>query len=150
MPDLTLESAPGELTTVFAQLQGMMLGEDDATIAVQHLARVAHQMIASSNGAGVSLLSDDGDRTSSAYTGDSVQAADALQYELGQGPCLSAWATGELQRVDDTLTDDRWASWQEAAAELGIRSVFSVPLSHRGRSLGALKVYARARGFWTG
>lgn len=135
-------TSPGELTTVFAQLHGMLLSQDDADAAVRQLARVAQQMIPGATGAGVSLLDEDGGRTSTASTDPAVEAADALQYELGTGPCLSAWATGRAQRVEDTAVDPRWASWSSAAAEAGIRSVLSAPLMHQGRALGALKIYA--------
>lgn len=140
------DPSPGELTTAFAHLHGMLLSEQDATTAVHQLARAAHQMIPAAAGAGVSLFDEDGTRITTAATDAVVAAADALQYDLGRGPCLSAWATGETQRVDDTTTDSRWASWETAAADAGIRSVLSAPLIHRGRTLGALKVYALAAG----
>ncbi|MGX5358226.1 GAF and ANTAR domain-containing protein [Kocuria sp. KH4] len=136
------DPSPGELTTVFAQLHGLLLSQDDATTAVAHLARVAHQVIPAAAGAGVSLLDDAGTRISTAATDPAVEAADAAQYELGQGPCLSAWATQEPQRIEDTITETRWAGWAASAAETGIRSVLSAPLVHRDRALGALKVYA--------
>lgn len=141
---MSSESSPGELTTVFARLHGMLLSEQDATTAVGQLARAAQQTIPSAAGAGVSLLSEEGTRISTASTDAVVEAADAAQYDLGMGPCLSAWGTGEPQRIDDTTTDSRWARWQAAAAASGIRSVLSTPLVHRGRTLGALKVYANA------
>lgn len=140
------EPPPGELSTVFARLRGMLLSEQDATTAVHQLARAAHQMLPSAAGAGASLLDEDGTRVTTAATDAVVEAADALQYELRQGPCLSAWATREPQRVDDTAVDPRWARWQAHAAEAGIRSVLSVPLAYRGDGQGALKVYATTPG----
>ncbi len=142
MSSASFDSSPGELSAVFAHLHGMLLSVDDATTAVHQLARAAHQMIPGAAGAGVSLLDEHGTRVSTASTGEAVEAADALQYELGQGPCLSAWATQEPQRVKDTTTETRWAAWESAAAEAGIRSVLSTPLVYRGHALGALKVYA--------
>ena len=143
------ESSPVELATVFAQLHGMFPSEEDATTAVQQVARAAHQHVPSATGAGVSLFDGAGTRVTTASTDTTVQAADDLQYRLGEGPCLSAWATTELQRIDDTAEDPRWARWQAAAAASGIRSALSTPLVHRGRCLGALKVYARAPGAFT-
>lgn len=136
------DMVPGELSTVFARLSGMLLADQDATAAVQELAFAARQMISSAAGAGVSLFDDDGDRTTTASTDTRVEAADALQYHLGQGPCLSAWATRSPQLVQDTTVDTRWGPWQAAAAESGIRSALSTPLLHESRALGAMKVYA--------
>ncbi len=131
-----------ELTTVFAHLHGMLLPVQDATTAVGHLARAVHQIIPVAAGAGISLLDGHGTQFTTAATDTLVEAADTLQYDLGQGPCLSAWATGQPQRIEDTVTDPRWAGWQAAAAEAGIRSVLSSPMIYRGRSPGAMKVYA--------
>jgi GAF domain-containing protein len=141
---MSSESFPGELTTVFAHLHGMLLSQHDATAAVGQLAGVARQLIPTAAGAGVSLLGEDGTRVSTASTDMAVEAADAAQYELGMGPCLSAWATQEPQRIEDTTTDPRWAGWVAAAAAAGIRSVLSTPMVYQGHSLGALKVYARS------
>lgn len=140
------EKMPGELTTVFAHLSGMLLAEHDAAAAVQQLAHAAHQVIPAAAGAGVSLFDEDGTRATTEATDAAVEAADALQYDLGQGPCLSAWATRTPQRVDDTTTDPRWEPWQAAAADSGIRSVLSTPLIHDHRVLGAMKVYATSPG----
>jgi GAF domain-containing protein len=140
------EPSPDELTTAFAHLHGMILPVQDATTAVGHLARAVHQIIPAAAGAGISLLDGHGTRITTAATDTLVEAADAAQYELGQGPCLSAWATGQPQCIDDTTTDPRWAGWQTAAAEAGIRSVLSTPMIYRGRSPGAMKVYATTPG----
>lgn len=139
---MTPDPSSGELATVFAQLHGMLLSQDDATTAVSRLAHAARQMIPAAAGAGVSLLDEAGTRISTAATDPAVEAADAAQYELGAGPCLSAWATQEPQRIADTTTETRWAAWEAAASAAGIRSVLSTPLVHRGQALGALKVYA--------
>lgn len=143
---MTPESTPGELTTVFAHLHGMLLAEEDAGTAVRQLARAVHQSFPTAAGAGVSLFDEDGARATTGATDALVEDADVLQYRLGEGPCLSAWATGQVQRIEDTVTDARWARWASAAAEGGIRSVLSVPLVHRRHGLGAMKVYAAAPG----
>lgn len=48
--------------------------------------------------------------------------------------------TGELQRSDDTFTDERIA--HQAYRELGIRSLLIVPLRDEQRTIGVLKVVA--------
>ena len=114
----------------------------DVTTAVHQLARAAHSMIPTAVGTGISLLGEDGSRNTIASTDTAVDVADTLQYELGTGPCLSAWTTGQTQRIDDTTTDPRWTAWQAAAAGTGIRSVLSAPMVCLDRRLGVLKVYA--------
>jgi GAF domain-containing protein len=79
-----------------------------------------------------------------------VREADDLQYALGEGPCLSAWAQRAVVRVDDLAADRRWPRWGPAAVALGMRSALSAPLSARDACLGALKVYARTPGAFSG
>ncbi|MFF0946076.1 GAF and ANTAR domain-containing protein [Kocuria sp. CPCC 205300] len=136
------ESSAMELTAVFARIQNMLLSQEHATAAVHQLAQVAQALIPAAAGAGVSRFDDQGTRTSTAATDRLVEAADVLQYEMGQGPCLSAWATESLQRVNDTTDDDRWPAWCVAAAASGILSMISVPMVFQDRCLGAMKVYA--------
>jgi GAF domain-containing protein len=139
---MTSDSSLVELTTAFARLQGLLLDTQSATAAVSRLAEVARDLIPLAVGAGVTLIDADGVPASTAATDPAVEAVDRMQYELGEGPCLSAWDTVSLQRVEDTLTEVRWPEWAAAAAATGVRSVLSAPLVHRGQEIGAVKVYA--------
>lgn len=130
-----------ELTTVFARIHGMLLSREAATTSVERLAEVAQDVVDSAIGAGASLIAEQGHNMSTGATDAVAEAADTLQYELGEGPCLSAWSTEALQRVDDTATNTRWRAWCAAVLPLGIRSVMSAPMLYRGRCIGALKVY---------
>jgi putative methionine-R-sulfoxide reductase with GAF domain len=68
-----------------------------------------------------------------------------LQYELDEGPCLTAWRQREVVRVDDVTKETRWPAWTAAvtAFGIGLQSTLSVPLVVQDESLGAMKVYAR-------
>ncbi|MFE7629942.1 GAF and ANTAR domain-containing protein [Kocuria sp. NPDC057446] len=134
-------SAP-ELTTVLTRLHGMLLESAAATAAVAQLAEVARDLIPMATGAGVTLVDQHGQPRSTAATDPAVEALDRLQYELGEGPCLAAWDTVSLQRVDDTTTETRWPMWAKAAVATGLGSVLSTPLVFQGREVGAVKVYA--------
>ena len=136
------DSSPLEPTAVFARIQTMVLSQEHAAAAVHQLGQVAQDLNPSAAGAGVSVIDAYGTWTSTGATDHLVETADALQYELGEGPCLSAWATETPQRINDTTDDDRWPQWSAAAARSGIRSVLSVPLIFRDRCLGAMKIYA--------
>lgn len=131
-----------ELSTVIARVSGLLLTEQKVDRAVQFLAKAAKEAIPGTLGAGVSLLDAQGRRTSSAATDRIVEQADALQYELAQGPCLTAWASEETIVVDDVQADERWPEWSAAVSDLPIRSVVSTPLKAGREALGALKIYA--------
>jgi GAF domain-containing protein len=131
-----------ELTFVVARLKGLLLMEPTANRAVEDLAEAIKKSIPGSLGAGVSLIDHQGRKRSTGYTDDVVAVADALQYELGQGPCLTAWAAESTVQIDDIAADERWPLWREAVADLPLRSTLSTALVHQGTSIGAIKVYS--------
>lgn len=131
-----------ELAAVFARLQGMLLEAPVAAAAVAQLAEVARELVPMATGAGVTLIDEHGQPATTAATDPAVEALDRLQYESGEGPCLTAWDTVSVQRVDDTVTETRWPGWAKAAVATGVGSVLSVPLVFRGQEIGAIKVYA--------
>ena len=133
-----------ELSTIIARIQGLLLTEEKVTTAVQLLARAAKESVPGTIGAGVSLLDARGRRTSSGYTDGIVEKADAAQYEHGEGPCLTAWASEKPVLVQDVHTDPRWTGWRNAVRDLPVRAVVSAPLIAGKEALGALKLYAAA------
>ena len=136
--DLPLE----ELSITFARIQGLLLTEETVSKAVDLLADAAKESIPGTLGAGVSLMDEQGRRTSWGATDEIVTQADSLQYELGEGPCITAWATTGTVRTNDLAAEDRWSRWSPGAAGLGLRSVLSAPLLFRTESVGAIKVYS--------
>jgi GAF domain-containing protein len=135
-----------ELTLALARINGLLLTEEKVDRAVQLLAEGIRDAFPGSSGAGVSLLDEHGNRTSTGATDPVVLEADEAQYELGQGPCLTAWATERTVVIHDVVTDDRWPLWSQAVRDLSIRSVISAPLMSGTRSLGALKIYSTQPG----
>lgn len=139
----------GELPEIFARVAGLLLTETVVDRAVESLAQVAHESLAGSVGAGGTLMDAQGRPTSTASTNTLVEEADRLQYDLGQGPCLSAWAGARVVRVDDLREDRRWPEWSAASAHLGLLSCISVPLlvpditgGSEPEAIGAMKVYS--------
>jgi GAF domain-containing protein len=137
-----------ELSSVIARVKGLLLTEEKVDRAVQLLAQAAKQAIPGTLGAGISLLDSQGRRTSSGATDSIVEQADTAQYELGQGPCLTAWASEETILVEDVRTETRWPEWCAAMKDLPIRSVLSTPLTSGKETLGALKIYAGLPGIY--
>ncbi|MBI4899164.1 MAG: GAF and ANTAR domain-containing protein [Actinobacteria bacterium] len=137
-----MDTGIDQLTIAVASMSGLLVSHEAAAAAVEKLAQVARDMVPSAVGAGASLMDDKGSRISTATTDRIAMIADELQYELGQGPCISAWATSSVQRLDDTESDTIWSRWSSGARDLGIRSVLSAPLVFRGDVIGALKVYS--------
>lgn len=127
---------------MFARTSGLLLSTETVHTALRLITSAAVEMVPGSLGAGVSLLDAEGRQVTAAATDAVVDRADSLQYELGTGPCLTAWERHESVRLNDIAEDDRWPDWSGAVAEVGMRSALSVPLVAGSRALGAMKVYA--------
>jgi GAF domain-containing protein len=136
-----LGQAPtADLAAALHELAGLVLSRETVDTALRLVTRLAATTTAGTVGAGVTVVDQHG-RRSRASSNRAVEQADALQYELDEGPCLAAWRSRELVRVDDTATDARWQRWCSAVQALGVRSVLSAPLVAAGEAIGAVKVY---------
>lgn len=99
--------------------------------------------------AGITLVSRHGGVTTPAATDEIVRIIDRLQYETGEGPCLSAAYEHRTMRADDLSTETRWPQFAARAAEAGIRSMLSFQLFVRDDTLGSLNLYSREPGVFT-
>jgi GAF domain-containing protein len=131
-----------QLSAALAHVRDVFAEAGTAAEAVSRLMELARELAPLAAGAGISIVDENGVCTTVAATDPAVVEADALQFELGSGPCLRAWDTVSPQYVSDTTTDPRWRESGRAVAEAGIRSVLSVPLVIGGQEIGALQVYA--------
>ncbi|MEV6717605.1 GAF and ANTAR domain-containing protein [Lentzea sp. NPDC051208] len=135
-----------ELAAVSARMSGLLLSRETVGTALQLVTSLAGEALPGSAGAGVSLLDEHGRRTTAAATDPVVEHLDGLQYDLGEGPCLTAWEERHVVRVDDITEDDRWPRWAATAKESAMRSALSAPLVAGGDALGAIKVYGHEPG----
>lgn len=131
-----------ELVGAFARMSGVLLNETTVATALSTVTSLAADTIANSTGAGVSLLESTGTRITSAATDPLVEQLDDLQYQLDEGPCLTAWRDLTLVHSSGRDDDQRWPTWLPHAQALGIRSFLSAPLIHADSAVGAIKVYS--------
>jgi GAF domain-containing protein len=108
---------------------------------LQDIARAAVDIIPGATHAGVTLLKRGGEVETAAATDDVVIACDLAQYELSEGPCLSAIVDG-LFCVHDTERELRWPKFAQRAAAVGVRSVVAVQLMTARGPIGALNAYS--------
>jgi GAF domain-containing protein len=137
-----------ELSVVFARMSGLLLSEETVATALGLISSLVQETVPGAVGAGTSIVDGSG-RRSSGSTDPRVERADALQYELDEGPCLAAAAARTLVRADDLADDRRWPRWAAAATDLGLRSSMSAPMLAGDHALGALKVYGAGAGVFT-
>lgn len=135
-----------ELSSVIGRIMGLLLTEEKVDHAVELLSLAVKESIPGTVGAGVTVMDPRARPVSSGSTDGIVERADALQYGLGQGPCLTAWATQRSVLIHDVATDLRWPDWSAAVRELSIRSVVSTPLVADGHGIGSMKIYSTTAG----
>lgn len=96
------------------------------------------------DGCALPLISARGRWTLACTIGDLAGALADLQFTLDQGPSIDALATGNQVLVDDvtsTQATSQWPLFTAAAANAGIRSVFTFPLTAEGIHAGVLQPY---------
>ena len=144
-PTATPSRDHSQLTALLAQMGSVLLSTSTVQTTVELVTALATEAIPGAAGAGVTLVDDRGQR-SMAASNALVQAADALQYEIGSGPCLTSWQQQVSVRIDDVAKETRWPQWAAKVLEVGVRGTLSVPLVAGGACLGAIKVYSTEPG----
>jgi hypothetical protein len=84
--------------------------------------------------AGVTIIRE-GQATTVAASDERTGNLDEIQYDNGDGPCLSAARTGEVIAVADMTTDGRWPDYG-ARASTGRPEVLAVDAVAAGRRRG--------------
>ena len=85
---------------------------------------------------------------SAASAGEMGARCDALQGDLGEGPCLESAIEQKTIRIDDMISDDRWPRFAAEAAGMGVRSMICFQLYVEGFNFGSLNLHStRVRAF---
>jgi diguanylate cyclase (GGDEF)-like protein len=96
--------------------------------------------------AGVTLIAPDLQPRYVAASNPAALRYEKLQTELGEGPCLAAYQTGEAISVPDLSVEGRFRHFTPRALEAGLTGVFTFPLRHAHLQLGALDLYRDSTG----
>lgn len=113
----------------------------DHTLA--RIAQVAGTSVPGFDHVGISIVTRSGEIATRAATDPLVGQLDDLQYELGEGPCLSAMREHPVVTVPHARHDQRWPAYMPRAVALGLRSQLAVRLflDDKG-TLGGLNLYS--------
>jgi len=141
----TNPNVPGYLRGVAEDFDrlGRQLAQTDARNAFGAVTRLAVERVPHSKAASITTLSHN--RFATAASSDDVaREADAIQYELGSGPCVDAIVEHTIYQPKDLATDERWPEYgRRVADELGLRSMLSFRMNLEETTLIAgLNFYA--------
>ncbi|GAB3537105.1 GAF and ANTAR domain-containing protein [Arthrobacter tecti] len=127
-----------------SQLARSLQAEKDPQEILIHLVRAAIDLVPGADEGSISVVEGRRRVNSQVPSSDLPRDVDAVQSEVGQGPCLDAVYEHETVMVPDMATEQRWPEFSHRAAALGAASMLSFQLYVEGDNLGALNLYGRA------
>jgi len=101
------------------------------------------------DGAGISLIGEQGVQLMVTATDEPARMLEELQFTLGEGPCIDAFSAGRPTGEPDLTTKagaSRWPGFGPAAIDGQIAAVFAFPLQLGGIRLGVLELYRTVPG----
>ena len=119
-------------------------GRQGLEASLTQIAEFAVRAVPGADGAGLTLMEHNRPDTIVA-SADFVREVDAIQYGIGEGPCISAAAERRTVTCGSLSTDGQWPRFGPRVARLGVHSALSLPLIADGDVLGAMNIYAKAR-----
>lgn len=130
---------PLELATAYAELQHLILDGPDVTHFLQQLTVLASAIVPGTH-CGITQRRDG--QVATVVSSDAVaMRMDEAQYMRGRGPCLEAIHEGTRIDAPDMETETRWGDYADHALANDVHSVFSLPLTINGHTLGALNLF---------
>lgn len=134
-----------QLAAQFAGVARALAAEPTVDRTLAKLVDTAVAIIPGCHHAGVTV-SRRGRLETPAATDEVPAAVDAIQYETGEGPCLSAIAEHSVFRAADLTVDDRWPAFAARTVErTEVRGVLAYRLFTDRNTFGALNLYSRER-----
>jgi hypothetical protein len=118
-------------------------GDKPAAVGrIQRLCRAAARSLPAT-GVAVSLIAETGNQVTLASSGGRTERLEELQFCLGEGPCLEAYATRRpvITADLDAAAGTRWPGYVREVQEHGVRAVFAFPLQVGAARMGAMDVY---------
>jgi GAF domain-containing protein len=98
------------------------------------------------SGGGISMVTSTGNRGVVCATDDVSAQIEALQFSLGEGPCVDAVSSGgpilipDLSQPGDVAVE-RWPAFMKAVSAAGVHAVFALPLRIGAINVGAMDLY---------
>jgi transcriptional regulator with GAF, ATPase, and Fis domain len=143
------DSAPDQRGITVAQqlmnqLAGTMDGLDDLGPYLERLVHSVNAAIDGCDAVGVTVVMEDRPRTA-AYTTAGTLEIDAVQYAVGDGPCLDAFRNGRENLVDFAGAEKRWPAFMQGCHPGEVQSLLAVPLQDERTRFGALNLYGYRR-----
>jgi hypothetical protein len=145
MPRDTVTAAGDQATWVRDLISQEPAADGDKPAVTGWLQRMCRAAVRelSATGVGISVLSRGSDPMTIAASSEASVLVEELQFTLGEGPCIDAFASRSPVLVPDlsATATTTWPGYAPAAHDHGVRAVFAFPLQVGIARLGALDIY---------
>ena len=140
------QSTDRDAASALAQAARTIHREDTLEETLAAIAETARISVPGIDHAGISIVTPKGGIETKAATDPIVWEFDRLQYDLGEGPCLSTMRGTPVVSVPRARHDQRWPRFMPQALRLGLRSQLAVRLflDDEG-TMGALNLYSTSQ-----
>lgn len=136
-------SEEDDLRSSLDALSQLATGQMELKDVLTRVAQFAVRAIPGADGAGLTLI-EAGHADTIVASAPFVSEVDAIQYGIGEGPCITAAAESRTMRSGSLDTDPLWPRFGPRVGQLGVHSALSLPLLTATGVLGAMNVYAHA------
>jgi len=131
-----------QLARTFAEIARVLVAEAGVQATLDRIAVTAVSTVDGCEGAGISVV-ERGRIHTAAASDDLPRRVDAIQYEVGEGPCLDAIKDHDVFHTDDLSRERRWPHFAaRAAQETGVRSVVAFRLFVDHETMGAVNLFS--------
>jgi GAF domain-containing protein len=127
------------------ELSEVLLRERTLGVNLALIAQAATETVTGCDGASIAL-SVQGRPATAAITTRVALEVDMVQYDTGEGPCLTALGSPRSVRIDAIETSEDFPHFAVGARKLGVQSVLSVPAMRGEDIVGTLNLYSRTPG----
>jgi GAF domain-containing protein len=132
-----------ELAHQLSDLARSLQAEHDTTAMLDEVVSAAVALIPGVQEGSISVVTNRRQVSSHNPSSELPERVDAIQEEVGEGPCLDAVYEQRTVRVPDVANEERWPRFAKRAADIGVGSMLSFQLYVEGDNLGALNLYSR-------
>ncbi len=137
------------LAEIFSDLARSLESQDGPHLTLVEIVLAAVDMIPGCDEGSISVVLDRKTVSSDAASGNLPAVVDAIQTEVGQGPCLDAVRLQTTVLAADLASEVRWPLFSSRAVAAGAAAMLSFHLFVESENLGALNLFARTAGAFT-
>ena len=133
---------PEESVRELAAVAAGALAHRDLSDALNEICRSAVRAVPNADGSSLTSFTENG-ANAVASSDEWSKGLDEMQYVEREGPCYDAARSGVIFRIRDTTSEPRWPFYMPRAADSGVLSMLSLPLTIESKTTGALNVYSK-------